>query len=309
MNNCLVSKLRETVNNDSLNKLGELKIYFDEVESPTAIGQGFMLRSSPDSSLYVSNGHLTSSSLSDDLGTEATINDIATLRYVSNSIGGAIVNVKDKYNLKVISLRGGALNLSNRNQVNHIHLNIEDIEFCQIEQLLASHTSCIGDIGKAFHRNDNLLYVELDYTNVTGDVSVFENQTSLIRLHLDETSVSGDMTKVMCLPALQQLRVANCIGDTSTITQSNSLKVLYMKNCGVTGLIEDFFSHLNALTTVESYNSSKLTGSIENIILPSTCSKFLFRSNLNITGSKAAFQANNPNCTTVDFQGCTNVTA
>lgn len=304
---CLVTKLQETVNNDSLVRLGELKIYFDEVESPTAIGQGFIFKATPDTSLYVENGHLTSSSLSDDLGTEAVINTIPTVWCVSNSVGATIVNVKDKYKLSFIQLRGGTLNNSNHGQVKHIHLNIEELEYCPLTLLLASYTSCIGDIEKAFKRNNVIQYVELDKTNVFGDISVFNGKTSLIQLKVNGSAVTGDIASIITLPALQELNVTNCSGDLTNVA-SSSLKTFISHDSSYVGNIS-FFNNLTALTSVEIYNSPLITGSIESIILPSTCGQFLFRSNNNITGSIATFRANNPNCTTVDFAGCRNVTA
>ena len=68
-NNCLVTKLKEAVNNSNLSKLGILSIQFLEVENPTANGQGFIIKANPESLADTANGHFTNSSLSDNLGT------------------------------------------------------------------------------------------------------------------------------------------------------------------------------------------------------------------------------------------------
>lgn len=305
---CLVTKLQGTVDNDSLVRLGELKIYFDEVESPTTIGQGFALSATPDTSLYVENGHLTSSSLNDDLGTEVAIKDIQTTRYVSNSTGATIVNVMNKYNLQKIILRGGNLNNSNRDQVKHIRMNINELEYSPVTMVRATNTSCYGDIEKAFGRNTVCQYVDLDETNVVGDVSVFSDKNTLIRLFLqDNNGIYGDVSGVISLPSLTELKVKGVEGNVNNVS-SSSLKVLYMQAGQITGNIT-FLNNLTALTTVEMYACTELEGSIEDIYLPSTCTKMLFRSNNKITGSIATFRTHNPNCTNVDFSACSNVTA
>jgi hypothetical protein len=301
----LVTKLKATVNNPILPKLGVLPIYFDTVETPTAIGQGFTLMTTSNTLLKIENGNLTSSNLTDNLGTEATLNDVGTVRYVSN---GATANVMNKYNLQKIVLRGGNLNNSNRNQVKHIRMNINELEYSPVTLVQATNTSCYGDIEKAFGRNTVCQYVELDETNIVGDVSVFSDKNTLIRLYLqDNNGIYGDVSGVISLPSLTELKVKGVEGNVNNVS-SSSLKVLYMQASQITGNIT-FLNNLTALTTVEMYACTELEGSIEDIYLPSTCTKMLFRSNNKITGSIATFRTHNPNCTNVDFAGCSNVTA
>lgn len=301
----LVTKLKATVNNPNLPKLGVLPIYFDTVETPTAIGQGFTLMTTPNTLLKIENGNLTSSNLTDNLGTEATLNDAGTVRYVSN---GATANVMNKYNLQKITLRGGNLNNSNRDQVKHIRMNINELEYSPVTLVQATNTSCYGYIEKAFGRNTVCQYVELDETNVVGDVSVFSDKNTLIRLYLqDNNGIYGDVSGVISLPSLTELKVKGVEGNVNNVS-SSSLKVLYMQAGQITGNIT-FLNNLTALTTVEMYACTELEGSIEDIYLPSTCTKMLFRSNNKITGSIATFRTHNPNCTNVDFSACSNVTA
>ena len=307
----LVTKLKAIVNNDNLQKLGILPIYFDLVETPTALGQGFTITTNGDVLLKTENAHLTSSSLNDNLGTEATLNGIGTARYISNA-EGAVANVMNKYNLQKITLRGGALNNSNRGQVKHIHTDISLLEYSPITMIFATNTSCVGDITKAFHRNSVIQYAELDDTYVTGDISVFNGKSALKRLYLNYTPVAGDVSGVMALPALQELKVGSrgavgaISGDMASVS-SSSLETLYMMNGAITGSIE-FLNNLSALKSAEMYACTELTGNIENLRLASTCTKLLFRSNDKITGSKATCAANNPNCT-FDWAGCSGLSA
>lgn len=303
-NNCLVTKLKEAVNNSNLSKLGILSIQFLEVENPTANGQGFIIKANPGSLATTANGHFTNSSLSDNLGTEVTLNDVATTRYVSN---GSTVNVNDKYNLSMIRLRGVANpSTAQKLELKHIRMDVSDLEYSSLTQLLVSNTSCYGDITTAMRRNSVIQYADLDNTDVSGDISVFDNKSNLIRLLAQDSDIEGDVTGCFALPALTTLKVSNCHGNLNNV-QSSVLQILDMKNCLITGNVT-FLNNLSAIKTINLYDTTELVGDINDISLPSTCTTCRIIRNLKITGSIATFRANNPNCTTVDFSGCSNVT-
>lgn len=301
--NTLVTKLKATTTNPNLPKLGMLSIYFDTVETPTAIGQGFTLQTSPDTLLKTENGNFTNSALTDNLGTEATATMTGTKRYVSN---GAVLNVMNKYNLTKITLRGDNLTPSNRSQVKHIRMDIGELGCSQITTLLATNTSCYGDIKTAFLNNNVCQYIDLDDTDVSGNVSAFYNKNTLVRILLNTTRVYGNIVPLFSLPLLTNLSVSNLEGNVNTAS-SNSIKQLYMHDCPVTGSIT-FLDNLTIVQTIEIHDCLELTGSINDISLPSSCAKFVLRHNDKITGSIATFRANNPNCTNVSISACSNVT-
>ena len=73
--------------------------------------------------------------------------------------------------------------------------------------LFLSNTNITGDIS-AFENNTALVTFSLNATNVTGDISAFENMTKLTILEINKTSVHGDIGVFRNCP-LQEIRIAN----------------------------------------------------------------------------------------------------
>ena len=74
MNKCLVTKLNGSCNNTNLLRIGEMRVHFAKVDSPTASTQGKTFSFAKDAELeIIGNAYFTDENLSANLGKKITI--------------------------------------------------------------------------------------------------------------------------------------------------------------------------------------------------------------------------------------------
>ena len=92
---CLVTKLNGVVSNPEIMRLGETRICFDKVDSPSGATQGFMFGfSKPVTLEIIGDGYFTNSSLTENKGKTLTLNGSYQMVGVSNNT--VAIEVVDK---------------------------------------------------------------------------------------------------------------------------------------------------------------------------------------------------------------------
>lgn len=242
MNKCLVTKLNGYVNNDSLRKLGELRI---PVVS-TAASQNNLIRAkfSKDTTITIlGDGYFTNRGDNTNKGKTMQVTANTTTPCIF-STGTFDLSISDKYSLLVLD--NGYTTFSG-----DLNLNIEDLNFSvNLTNLTFYDThSVYGDIQHL--RKLKLTSLSLGKTKVIGDISSLKDMDSLTSLNLNETNITGNLSSVANLINLEllALNATNIDGDISILRGLSKLKQVSLPNT-VTG---DLAKLPDNVTYVEIY--------------------------------------------------------
>lgn len=246
MNKCLVTKLNGYVNNDSLRKLGELRI--PVVSTAASENNLIRVKFSKDTTITIlGDGYFTNR--------EDNTNKGKTMQVTANTITPCIfstgtfdLSISDKYSL--LELDNGYTTFSG-----DLNLSIEDLCFSVNLTNLAfyDNNSVSGDI--QYLRKLKFLNLNLGKTKVIGDISSLKDMDSLTYLNLNETNITGNLSSIANLINLKllALHTTNIDGDISTLNRMSKLKQLSLPNT-VTG---DLAKLPDNLAYVEVYGLSK----------------------------------------------------
>ena len=219
MNKCFITKLPSSVDNDNLPVLGQLRINWLKQDNLTNNNARVIgLATNDNIVVKVSGAHLTDNTLASNLGNTKTITaaDGLVWLYVSND-ADATLTIDNKYALTHIKV---VKQNSENSLVRSIYFDIEDIKYCT-----------------------NLTYLDLNNTQVSGDISALSKLTSLTTLSLSVTQVSGDI---------------------SALSKLTSLTILGLNNTQVSGDIDNL-AGLTKLTSLENLGYTALTGDMSKI--------------------------------------------
>lgn len=247
---CLVTKLKGTVSNDSLLKIGELRIRQGVIQSPSANTQYMKVSSVGKITAKVSNGHFTDSSLVQNLGQELVNDTIAHLT-VSNS--DCTISLFDKYNITELICKNSSVkviadSLKFCKNLAVLEAGIEGdiscLEDSPIEQLIVQNKEAIGNISVlAGKLNGESNSVTLASPNLTGDIAVFNNKNISI-LNLGGSGITGSI-EGFNLPATTWLTIPK--GVTGRIEMFTSSKCnIILRGSNVTGDI----SRVNGISKI-----------------------------------------------------------
>ncbi len=203
MGKCLVTKLNGIVNNDNIQKLGELKFQLLPVSSPTADTEAITLKFSKNTSVAISgDAYFTNSKLSANNGKTVDFTEnYPQLLYVSNNDG--YLSIPDKYS--IITLQANysktmldldLLKFSNKLEVlvckasGDISIlgNFKNISTIQIRE-----DELYGDI-KSLKDAANLRILEIRSLNITGDISSLSKLNKCNRVILNGAVLTGDLS-------------------------------------------------------------------------------------------------------------------
>lgn len=202
MNKCLVTKLKGTVNDISLLRIGEMRISVSgNVNKNTASGLYFVTNK-PVKLEIIGNGYFTDINNSNNLGKSITLtpNSESTV-YLSN--GTYDVAILDKYSL---------LNLSDV-KGKYFSFNLKDFKWSKKMKSIAVYQSdVIGDIAN-LSELELLESINFYCKNIFGDVSSFKNMGNLGKIILHNSNITGDLAS---LPA--KTRYFSSYMNTSTFT-------------------------------------------------------------------------------------------
>ena len=263
MSKRLVTKLNGIVNNDSLLKLGELRIKIDKVQSPSKSNRSLTIVVNSSTNIrIIGEGYFTDENLSANKGKSLLLNP-ESLNYIYVSNNDVTVSVENKYNLTSIWCNAAQNPDGAGKEHNNIHINIDDLKYSTaLTALNLSNTSVTGDI-VAVKNLTRLYYLNLSNTSVTGDIAAVKNLTALTALNLSNTSVTGDIVAVKNLANLTNLfsRSNNTTGDISTISSLTKLS-----QCQLNRVTGDIAAINNTkITDIIISKSGGLTGDIAKL--------------------------------------------
>ena len=227
MGQCLITKLKGTVANNTLLKVGELRINF----SATGSSRKMQIRFTSNITLVCTGGFFTDESLSVNNGTTYTCKQdkIETI-YVSNG-SGYISCLNGKYKCSLINISNSCY-----------FIDTDDLKF-----------------------DSDLLFAGLDSSLSTGDLSSL-CLARITDLGVSNTNICGDISAIANCKKLTSASLynsPNIKGDIAVFKNTPNLTSLVLGNAGIYGDIISFSSCLK-LTTL-NIPRTNLTGAVESL--------------------------------------------
>lgn len=212
MGNCLVTKLKGTVQNSNLLRLGEMKLCVHRIDNPSSETQRINLNFTEDVKLeIIGDGYFTNNTLVSNLGKSLIAKaNVETLVYVSN--GDFEIAILNKYALTKINTR--------TNKKTAIK-DISDLKYSSGLNHLA--TNSVENVGyfSDIKSLTNLYYLAISNANITGSLNDLKSLTNLIYLIIGNTSnkITGNVSSFKDMAKLDTLAIKNSdvIGDLATL--------------------------------------------------------------------------------------------
>lgn len=218
MTKCLKTMLTGTVSNDSLLKLGEMRISFTKLSNPTSNTQKITLQvGTPMNIRIIGNGHFTDKSLTQNSGTTLHVDNSISF-YVSN--GDFEVSIPNKYAIiQIISYAGFDIDmLKYSKELNNVQLLSDNIH---------------GDIS-AFKDSVPLGFMNMSSKNIHGDILAFKDLVNITYL---ETNIdtTGDIANLKGLKNLTYFSLNNVYGDISFLSTFSKLISFTFRKSSIIG--------------------------------------------------------------------------
>lgn len=254
MEKCLVEKLKGSVNNNTLERLGEIFFEFYQVENPNYQNRNvaIYLKEGSTSQAYTEGDiHFTNNSGSSTIEGPITLNAGLNNIFISN--GNGRLYIKDKYN--VINI--GASRLSSPNA----KFDVSQLSYAAYNNFFTIYmgSAAQGNLPK----DVSFLSIKLDDdTNIGGDISEIDISQATI-IQLNGTAVSGEITTAY--PSLSTLRIASTSIklDVDSVHLTNLQSISARRNVNVTGHIE---SLSNKILSNMDFFAGAIEGKIEDYV-------------------------------------------
>ena len=246
---CLVTKLKGTVSDNSILKLGELRIKISELSKFDPAKCSLILRFNKETELsIVGNGYFTDINGTANLGkTKKVVSNELTDIFVSNS--GCEISIPNKSDLNYLSLDAAASYDSDtsdtmfENKVVHI----EDLYYTNLNYINLGKSGSFGDItGLAKIKGLASLYL----SNLDGERLIYGNVDDLLRKdtlrslvigynnYLYSLNINGNIANANSNIVQLTLRNTNIHCDLSSLPENNNLYYLDLAHsAGLTGSI------------------------------------------------------------------------
>ena len=280
MENCLVLKCKGTVENDSLLKVGELRIKQNKIDSPTSLTQAIIVNGSNIDAEIIGDGYFTDKALTANLG--KSITNIKSPIYISNS--DCEISIKNKYNITALAFRESYITqwVDINRHVNNKKIDLESLKYSHnimsitvnadvdisalsnlttLTSLIIQNKQVTGDIS-ALANMTNMSHLLLD-TNITGDISSLANMTNISYISLD-TNITGDISALANMTKLRELyiySINNITGDLSAFANITELQSIILLPTNVTGDISVFRNNAK-LTSLRASNTIGINGDL-----------------------------------------------
>ena len=267
-NNCLVTKLKANVNDNSLLKVGEMFIDIIEQETPTNITNRLYLNSSSDLIIEVENGE---ANITLDSNMESGWTNKITLPY-SSGVSPAPVFVRNgnyrlkvlsKYNLLVVGRYTGNINQKAISvdtkylKYSHGLVNIYSILSGDISNLIGC--TKLLNLGWTYASGSEK---DVAYKKLTGNLSDLAPLTALTSIRLPHSKLTGSLSDLAPLTALTDINLQVCpnltgsLSDLAPLTALTNIK--FNDNQNITGTINDL---TQPLVSLDVYNT-QVTGEL-----------------------------------------------
>ena len=247
MNKCLITRLGGVVNNNSLSKLGELKIKF--TKGTKSGNRNITLKFSQKTEIKLSGDSAFSS------GGKTKILDVDQQAQLTFNNMNEMEISFPKYNLKYL-----AINITDGGTAK---FDIGDLKYSKLlETLGVSNTDVYGDISSISDLK-NLNAFRVANTKVYGDLAAVSNLLKLTVVEVFDTNVSGDLSAISNLSELTYVLIQNSriTGNLSAI--SNLSKLFKFDSRGL-----DLVADISAITNLSELSYlyvDKLKGNINTI--------------------------------------------
>ena len=255
-NNCLVTKLKANVNDNSLLKVGEMFIDIIEQETPTNITNRLYLNSSSDLIIEVENGE---ANITLDSNMESGWTNKITLPYSGVSPAPVFVRngnyrlkVLSKYNLLDVGRYTGNINQKAISvdtkylKYSHGLVNIYSILSGDISNLIGC--TKLKTLGWSYTSGSEK---DVAYKKLTGNLSDLASLTTLTSIRLPYSKLTGSLSDLAPLTALTGINfdtnqnITGSLSDLAPLTALTSINVSGCKN--ITGTINDLTQPLVSL--------------------------------------------------------------
>lgn len=273
MNKCLITRLGGVVNNNSLPKLGELKIKF--AKGTKSGNRNITLKFSQKTEIKISGDSAFSSG-----SKTITLNADQQAQLEFNNMNEMEISFP-KYNLVYL-----AINITDGGTAK---FDIGDLKYSKLlENINVSNTDVYGDISSIsglknlinFRVGNTKLYgdlaavsnllkltvIDVAGSSISGDLSAISNLSELRYVQIQGSSISGNLSAISNLSELVKFdaRDLDLVADVSAITNLNELLYLYVDK--LKGNINTI-NNLQHLKVLSSY-AAELTGDLA--LLPSS---------------------------------------
>lgn len=215
MGNCLVTKLKGTVQNSNLLRVGEMRICVHRIDNPSSETQRINLNFTEDVKLeIIGDGYFTNNTLVSNLGKSLIAKaNVETLVYFSN--GDFEIAILNKYALTKINAK-----TSKKAAIK----DIVDLKYSSSLSYLAINS--VENVGyfSDIKSLTNLNYLSVYNANINGNLSDLKSLTNLDYLIIGNTSnkTTGNVSSLKDMTRLNTLTIQNSdvIGDLATLPSS-----------------------------------------------------------------------------------------
>lgn len=300
---CLVTKLKGTVDDTSLLKMGEMRLKKSRVSSWNDRAQSFVIAfNEPVTLSIIGDGYFTDKEGTANKGKDLSISAGSSVDvYVSN--GDFEISIPNKYALSRFNFNSGESDDTLDAEMNKSKsFDVASLNYSHALAYLSLYsTGAYGDArGWNFPMLENVYLGNSDIVlntkalgtfklvkevnagklNIDGDISELSGLTAIQILNLSETDINGDVASLSDLDKLQVLMLNNCAsvyGNLSSFVKLTKLTRLSISYTGVTGSIDS----LSALADLSSLSVAGLNISGDISKLPN---KIAFISGARNTG-------------------------
>lgn len=248
MGNCLVTQLKEGVNNDSLKKLGVMKFSLNV----TNTSQQYKFYGAVVNKSYLkiisgpSEGKITSNTGSID-GTEFYLKP-DPLTYTFNVTGTYVIEITDKYNVSALDVFNSDIDLSDLyySPLTIIGVSGNDnvgdlskIDFSNILDLRVQNCpSMISDLSEVSFSSSLRNVLIIGNPDIKGDISAFAGKTSLRTLAFNNSkSFTGSLSSILDCTSLTNLQLNGALvsGNIADLMSNGNLVMPGLKTLSILG--------------------------------------------------------------------------
>ena len=273
-NNCLVTKLKANVNDNSLLKVGEMRL--EAGTFTETYGKRINFTSYPQviETLDGSASLTTDKNLLTGFTNKITLNQNYQIFYTKNQ--DVVIAVPNKYDVKGVYCTDTIINLDNLKYSPSLE-SLENL-FCKgsLESIKGKPIRYLA--GLKFEKEQdiinlsgltNLTTIDMNSNpNISGNIAALSGLTALTALGLSNTSVSGNISALSGLTALTTLgmSITSISGDISAISGLTELTTINIGTTTVSGDIQSLGS-CTALTFMELVGMPNMRGEVIDYVI------------------------------------------
>ena len=254
MKKCLITKLNGIINNDSILRVGELRLSF----TPTGSSKELSIGLESQKLSIIGNGYFTNASgLNLGKTIDSSVGGTTTV-YVSD--GEFELSIPNKYKLYGLKVKNCSISDLAELKYSSLFEYFETVNFKvsgdiaslselkNLTNLALSNTQVSGDIA-SLSKLKSLNILGLSSTQVSGNVASLSGLKNLTNLGLLGTQVSGDIASLAGMTKLNYVSLANTqvSGDVASLSGLKNLTILFAgkNNYGDVAVLSPILQFIN----------------------------------------------------------------